>query len=143
MEKSTYIEMEDDVREDIDVCQPSAPKKEKRRIEDVPPDNKPEPEPQARTVTQDEYFREVSTLNGKIRELEQKLSAEQQENRKQKKDTEEFLRKSEACLDAVSAMLECSSGATHRQRDFYADAMRKFIGNTKKILRSYADPMPF
>ena len=25
----------------------------------------------------------------------------------------------------------------------YADAMRKFIGNTKKILRSYADPMPF
>ena len=109
----------------------------------TPPDNKPEPEPQAKTVTQDEYFREVSTLNGKIRELEQKLSAEQQAGRKQKKDTEEFLRKSEACLDAVSAMLECSGGATHRMRDFYATAMMKFIGNTKKILRSYADPMPF
>ena len=143
MDKSTYIEMEDDVREDIGECLPSAPKKEKRRVEDVQPDNKPEPEPQAKTVTQDEYFEKVSTLNGKIRELEQKLSAEQQAGRKQKKDTEEFLRKSEACLDAVSAMLECSSGATHRQRDFYADAMRKFIGNTKKILRSYADPMPF
>jgi hypothetical protein len=85
----------------------------------------------------------VSTLNGKIRELEQKLSAEQQKNSKQKEDIAEFLRKSEACLDAVSAMLECSGGATHRQRDFYADAMRKFIGNTKSHLRSYADPLPF
>ena len=105
----------------------------------------PEPiaDPNAKTVTQDEYFREVSTLNGEIRELEQKLSAEQQKNSKQKEDTVEFLRKSEACLDAVSAMLECSGGATHRMRNFYADAMRKFIGNTKKILRSYADPMPF
>lgn len=95
------------------------------------------------TVTQDEYFSEVSTLNGKIRELEQKLSAEQQENRRLKEVTEEFLRKSEACLDAVSAMLECSGGSTHRMRNFYATAMMKFIGNTKKILRSYADPMPF
>ena len=109
----------------------------------TPPDNMPEPDPQAKTVTQDEYFREVSTLNGKIRELEQKLSAEQQKNSKQKEDTVEFLRKSEACLDAVSAMLECSGGATHRMRDFYADAMQKFIGNAKKILRSYADPLPF
>ena len=95
------------------------------------------------TVTQDEYFREVSTLNGKIRELEQLLQTEQQKNSKQKEDTVELLRKSEACLDAVSAMLECSSGATHRMRDFYASAMRKFIGNTKKQLRSYADPIPF
>ena len=230
MSNSTYIEVEDDVREDIGECLPSAPKKaEKRRVEDVqpepqeekttpdnfkynigdvikisdpdlslcspanpdkqyhdnlrvvfrffdgnhvyiveaedgihlitpeqqtelveratqpntPPENKPEPEPQAKTVTLDEYFEKVSTLNGKIRELEQKLHAEQQENRKQKEDTEEFLRKSEACLDAVSAMLECSSGATHRQRDFYAEAMRKFIYNAKTLLRSYADPMPF
>lgn len=95
------------------------------------------------TVTQDEYFCEVSALNGKIRELEQLLQAEQQKNSKQKEDTVEFLRKSEACLDAVSAMLECSGGATHRMRDFYADAMRKFIGNAKTLLRSYADPLPF
>ena len=98
-------------------------------------------DPNTKTVTQDEYFEKVSTLNGKICELEQKLSAEQQAGCKQKKDTEEFLRKSEACLDAVSAMLECSSGATHRQRNFYADAMQKFIGNAKTLLRSYADPM--
>ena len=102
-------------------------------------------DPIAKTVTQDEYFSEVSTLNGKIRELEQKLSAEQQKNSKQKDDTVELLRKSEACLDAVTAMLECSGGATHRMRDFYADAMRKFIGNAKTLLRSYAEPdsVPF
>ena len=234
MSNPTYIEVEDDVREDIGECLPSAPKKaEKRRVEDVqpeiqveaqeekatpdnfkynigdiikisdpdthlcspafpdkqyrdnlrvifrfydgnhvyiveaddgiclitteretelversthpntPPDSNPEPEPQAKTVTQDEYFREVSTLNGKIRELEQLLQAEQRKNSKQKEDTVEFLRKSEACLDAVSAMLECSGGATHRMRDFYADAMRKFIDNTKTLLRSYAEPEPF
>lgn len=88
-------------------------------------------------------FREVSTLNGKIRELEQLLHAEQKKNSKQKEDIVEFLRKSEACLDAVTAMLECSGGATDRMRDFYAEAMQKFIGNAKTLLRSYADPMPF
>lgn len=100
-------------------------------------------DPNAKTVTQNEYFKNVSTLNGKIRELEQLLHVEQQKNSKQEEDTVEFLRKSEACLDAVSAMLECSGGATHRMRDFYAEAMQKFIGNTKNILRSYAEPMPF
>ena len=232
MSNSTYIEMEGDVREDIGVRQPSAPKKEERRVEDVqsepqvqaqeekatpdnfkynigdilkvndpdtnllspcadkeyhdnlrvmfrffdgnhvyiveaddgialilpeyqaelverstapntPPDNKPESEPQAKTVTQDEYFKEVSTLNGKIREMKQMLQAEQQKNSKQEEYIVEFLRKSEACLDAVSAMLECSGGATHRMRDFYAEAMRKFIGNAKTLLRSYAEPEPF
>ena len=158
MSNSTYIEMEDDVREDIGEYLPSAPKKAEKRVEDVQPetqveaheekatpDNKPEPEPQAKTITQDEYFREVSTLNGKIRELEQLLHAEQQKNSKQKEDTVEFLRKSEACLDDVTAMLECSGGATHRMRDFYAEAMRRFIGNAKTLLRSYAEPeqLPF
>jgi hypothetical protein len=38
MEKSNFIEMEDDVREDVGECQPSAPKKEKRRMEDVQPE---------------------------------------------------------------------------------------------------------
>ena len=100
-------------------------------------------DPQTKTITQDEYLREVSTLNDKIRELEQKLSVEQQKNRKQKEDTMEFLRKSEACLDAVSAMLECSVGATHRMRNFYSEAMRKFIDKAKTQLQSYADPVPF
>lgn len=103
----------------------------------------PVADPKAKTVTQDEYFEKVSTLNDKIRELEQKLQVEQQKNSKQKEDTVELLRKSEACFDAVTAMLECSGGATHRMRDFYADAMRKFISNTKTLLRSYAEPEPF
>lgn len=104
----------------------------------------PVADPNVKTVTQDEHFEEVSTLNDKIRELEQKLNAELQKNSELKVDIMEFLRKSEACLDAVSAMLECSGGAaTHRMRDFYADAMRKFIGNVKTQLRSYADPFPF
>ena len=38
MSNSTYIEMEDDVREDIGECLPSAPKKEKRRVVDVQPE---------------------------------------------------------------------------------------------------------
>jgi len=74
--------------------------------------------PTEATLVQDCHFREVSTLNDKIRELEQKLSAERQKNSKQKEDTMEFLRKSEACLDAVSAMLECSdSASTSRGRN--------------------------
>ena len=103
----------------------------------------PVADPKAKTVTQDEYFEKVSTLNGKIRELEQLLQAEQQKNRKQKKDIVELLRKSEACLDAVTAMLECSGGATHRMRNFYTTSMMKFISNTKTLLRSYAEPEPF
>lgn len=95
------------------------------------------------TLIQDCYPREVRAMPDKIRELEQKLSAEQQKNSKQKEDTMEFLRKSEACLDAVSAMLECSCGATHRMRNFYALAMREFISKTKTQLQSYADPLPF
>lgn len=103
----------------------------------------PVADPNTKTITQDEYFEKVSTLNGKIRELEQLLQTEQQKNSKQKENIVEFLRKSEACLDAVSAMLECSGGATHRMRDFYAEAMRQFIGNAKTLLRSYAEPEPF
>ena len=49
MSNSTYIEMEDDVREDIGECLPSAPKKEKRRVEDV------KPEPQEEKVTPDNF----------------------------------------------------------------------------------------
>jgi len=42
MSNSNFIEMEDDVREDIGECLLSAPKKEKRRMEDVQPAPKEE-----------------------------------------------------------------------------------------------------
>lgn len=108
------------------------------------PDNKPEPEPEVKTVSQEEYFREVSTLNGKIRQLEQQCADERQKTDREKTKVEKMLHKSVGCLDAVKAMLESSGGgATHRMRDFYAEAMVKFIGNAKATLQSYAEPEPF
>lgn len=229
MSNSTYIECEDDIREDLGESLPSAPLKEKRRVETVepepqeekvtpdnfkynigdiikisdpntnlispanpdkqyhdnlrvifrffdgnhvyiveaedgiclitpeqqtelverstapntPPDNKPGPEPEVKTISQDEYFREVSTLNGKIRQLEQQCADERQKTDREKDKVEQMLHRSAGCLDAVKAMLESSGGATHRMRDFYAEAMVKFIGNAKATLQSYADPEPF
>lgn len=229
MSNSTYIACEDDTREDLDESLPSAPLKEKRRVETVepesqeekttpenfkynigdiirlsdpnsylisplnpdktyhdnlrvifrfydgnhvyvveaedgidlvtpeqntelvesstapktPPDNKPEPEPEVKTVSQEEYFREVSTLNGKIRQLEQQCADERQKTDREKDKVEKMLHRSVGCLDAVKAMLESSGGATHRMRDFYAEAMEKFIGNAKATLQSYAEPEPF
>lgn len=229
MSNSTYIECEDDIREDLGESLPSAPLKEKRRVETVepepqeekatpdnfkynigdiikisdpntnlispanpdkqyhdnlrvifrffdgnhvyiveaedgiclitpeqqtelvesstapktPPDNKPEPEPEVKTISQEEYFREVSTLNGKIRQLEQQCADERQKTDREKAKVEQMLHSSVGCLDAVKAMLESSGGATHRMRDFYAEAMVKFIGNVKLMLQSYAEPEPF
>lgn len=232
MSTSTYIECEDNIREDLGESLPSAPRKEKRRVETVelepqeekampdnfkynigdiirlsnpdmnlmapespnpnrqyhdnlrvifrfydgnhvyiveaedgiglitteqdtelverstapntPPDNKPKPEPEVKTVSQEEYFREVSTLNGKIRQLEQQCADERQKTDREKDKVEQMLHRSVGCLDAVKAMLESSGGgATHRMRDFYAEAMVKFIGNAKATLQSYAEPEPF
>lgn len=232
MSNSTYIECEDDIREDLGESLPSAPQKEKRRVESVepepqknratpdnfkynigdiirlsnpdmnliapanpnperqyhdnlrvifrfydgnhvyvveaedgiglvtieqetelverstapntPPDNNPEPEPEVKTISQEEYFREVSTLNGKIRQWEQQCADERQKTDREKAKVEQMLHRSVGCLDAVKAMLESSGGgATHRMRDFYAEAMVKFIGNAKAELRSYAEPEPF
>lgn len=98
------------------------------------PDNKPEPDPWVKTISQEEYLREVSTLNGKIRQLEQQCADERQKTDLEKTKVERMLHNSVACLDAVKAMLESSGGATHRMRDFYAEAMVKFIGNAKATL---------
>lgn len=116
---------------------------ERSTAPNTPPDNKPEPEPEVNTVSQKEYFREVSTLNGKIRQLEQQCADERQKTDREKDKVEKMLHSSVGCLDAVKAMLESSGGATHRMRDFYAEAMVKFIGNAKATLQSYAEPEPF
>ena len=71
-----------------------------------------------------------------------------------KHDMEEMKKENDAnyqqvvgCLDAVKAMLELSqgNGATHRMRDFYGEAMIKFIDSARQKLaaRHDADPMPF
>ena len=103
----------------------------------------PVADPQVKTISQEEYFREVSTLNGKIRQLEQQCADERQKTDREKDKVEKMLHSSVGCLDAVKAMLESSGGATHRMRDFYAEAMVKFIGNAKATLQSYAEPEPF
>lgn len=103
----------------------------------------PVDDPQVKTVSQEEYFREVSTLNGKIRQLEQQCADERQKTDREKAKVEQMLHRSVGCLDAVKAMLESSGGATHRMRNFYAGAMVKFIGNAKATLQSYAEPEPF
>ena len=104
---------------------------------------KPEPEPEVKTISQEEYFREVSTLNGKIRQWEQQCADERQKTDREKDKVEQMLHCSVGCLDAVKAMLESSVGVTHRMRDFYAEAMVKFIDNAKATLQSYAEAEPF
>ena len=49
------------------------------------------------------------------------------------------------CLEAVKAMMVHSSGiaATHRQRDFYNNAMAKYMESVIADLRSVDDEPPF
>lgn len=47
------------------------------------------------------------------------------------------------CLHAVKAMLQMGCGATHRQRNFYSEAIVKYIDNTVSILEAEKDPYPF
>ena len=46
------------------------------------------------------------------------------------------------CLNAVRAMLVCR-GATHRQRNFYADAMVKYIDGVVASMEIKKDPYAF
>lgn len=48
------------------------------------------------------------------------------------------------CLRAVKAMLQNSAyGATHLQRNFYGEAIVKFIDNSVAEMESEKDPYPF
>ena len=46
------------------------------------------------------------------------------------------------CLNAVKAMLSIGGG-THRQRDFYASAIVKFIENAISDMEGEKEPYPF
>lgn len=76
---------------------------------------------------QNEYFAELSELNQKIRNLESK-------NNDLSKDMDNFaLMCNQQCelakgaLIAVKAMINASGNATHRMRDFYGNAIVKYI----------------
>lgn len=46
-------------------------------------------------------------------------------------ESNERLTRAHGILEGVKAMLQAQDGATHRQRDFYANAIVKMIDNTK------------
>lgn len=58
----------------------------------------------------------------------------------------ERLTRAHGILEGVKAMLQAQDGATHRQRDFYANAIVKMIDNTKHDIKPVtidADNLPF
>jgi len=83
-----------------------------------------------------EYFQEVSGLNGKIRELEHKNSDKQRQIESMKSEAKAFAGKAIGCLTSVKAMLNHANGcgATHRMKAFYAEAMVKYIDTIVKDL---------
>ena len=83
-----------------------------------------------------EYFQEVSGLNGKIRELERKNGDKQRQIESMKSEAKAFAGKAIGCLTSVKAMLNHANGcgATHRMKAFYAEAMVKYIDTIVKDL---------
>lgn len=76
---------------------------------------------------QNEYFAEVSELNRKIRNLESK-------NDDLSKDMDNFAKicnkqceLAKGAMIAVKAMINASGNATHRMRDFYGEAIVRYI----------------
>lgn len=80
-----------------------------------------------RKALQNEYFAEVSELNRKIRNLESK-------NEDLSKDMDNFAmicnrqcELAKGAMIAVKAMINASSTATHRMRNFYGEAIVRYI----------------
>lgn len=80
---------------------------------------------------QNEYFAELSELNKKIRDLENKNKVLYNDFENFESSCNEMIRKTLGCFDTVIAMLENSNNGTHRQRDFYADSIIKYIKNIR------------
>ena len=61
-------------------------------------------------------------------------------------ESNERLTRAHGILEGVKAMLQAQDGATHRQRDFYANAIVKMIDNTKcgiQPIKFDEDDLPF
>lgn len=61
-------------------------------------------------------------------------------------ESNERLTRAHGILEGVKAMLQAQDGATHRQRDFYANAIVKMIDNTKfgiQPIEFDEDDLPF
>ena len=84
-----------------------------------------------RKELQNEYFSRISELNEKIRTLQRENNEKTQSIDRMKGQSKAVITKATACVESVKAMLQHSkaAGATHRMRDFYCDAMVKYIDN--------------
>lgn len=96
-------------------------------------------------VTKEDHQTEVDKLNGEIRTLQCDKVALNNRIESIKKDCEKSATHAVGCLESVKAMLQHSvRGATHRQRNFYSEAMVAYIDNAKGAIKtSYSDEYPF
>ena len=79
-------------------------------------------------------------LNANAKSFNAEKKAKEEEELKRK-----AIDKAVGCLRAVREMLSESTGTgcTHRQRNFYSDAMIKFINNSVAALEGEKEPYPF
>ena len=84
-----------------------------------------------RAELQEEYFSTVKNFNERIHELEAKNNSLSRDFEQFEKLCNETTETAKGCLDAVVAMLQGTFGATHRQRDFYDNAIIGYIKNMK------------
>ena len=94
---------------------------------------------------QNEYFSETSSLHQQIRDLESKNKSLSDDFKNFECECNEIVRKTLGCFDTVIAMLENSHEGTHRQRDFYADSIIKYIKNIREGMKEIerTDFLPF
>lgn len=80
---------------------------------------------------QEEYFLRINELKEQISTLQRENNEIARQNARMKEEGNAAVNKATACVESVKAMLQHSkgAGATHRMRDFYCDAMVKYIDN--------------
>ena len=80
-----------------------------------------------------------------IRNKVDELNSARREKSEAETDKERAINEAIGCLHAVKAMLtnSCNCGATHRQRDFFGEAIVKYIDQSINNLDFDKDPNPF
>jgi len=74
---------------------------------------------------------ENKTLNTQREAAVEKARLARENAERVVQESNERLMRAHGILEGVKAMLQAQDGATHRQRDFYANAIVKMIDNTK------------
>ena len=97
------------------------------------------------TVALDEAAKDRSDLEGKVSEYTIKNSSLGSRLELKERELVAITEKAIACLDSVKAMLEHTDGRTmtHRERDFYSQAMARYIDRVRGRLKADIEPTPF